>query len=100
MNHAGGFAGFAVRPVTERNPLVSRQWILLPIFMPRIWARLARSARAERLVACAQAGWRSAESAWRDLPAQELTAITQMLAIREHVNQARLSSWLRLLMRL
>ena len=36
-----------------------------------------------------QAGWKSAESAWRELPAEELTAINQMLAIREVVTQAR-----------
>ena len=39
----------------------------------------------------AQAGWKSPEASWRELPAEELTAVTQMLAIRDDVNQARLS---------
>ena len=36
-----------------------------------------------------QAGWRSPEAAWRDLPAEELATVTQMLAIRDDVNQVR-----------
>ncbi len=36
-----------------------------------------------------QAGWKSPEAAWRELPAEELATVTQMLAIRDDVNQVR-----------
>jgi len=42
-------------------------------------------------LAATQAGWKSPEATWRELPAEELMTITQMLAIRDDVNQVRLA---------